>query len=402
MNKIKVWILVIILIVIAIVISGNQGDGEERSVVSKTGSISGDIFLTADELYVAGDVAGDLFAASGDLKVNSEIDGEVAVAGGNLSIDGKVKGSLIVAGGNIDITADTDEGMVIVGGDVHVQNASITGNIFLVGGEVNLGKGLNVDGKVMAAGGKVHLDGIFSRDLRVAGGKVTIGGEIKGDVKVVSKHIRLLPGTTIAGSLIYYSPQVIDIADSVSIGKDIVYIKTSQIEKNREGLFFVAGLTFLSLLVGLILFSVLTVYIAPAMLPACNKRFQSHKGKALMTGLLLIFSGPVLSVLLISSVFGIPLGLGFICIYLLLGMIGYIVAVFILGERVLSLLGKSQSGSSLSQLLAVFIGILLMTVILLIPVLGVFVFLIVNAMGVGSMLLQVLFFRRSLLIRQIQ
>ena len=382
-------------------IFGNGGDSEERSVVNKTGSFSNDLYVTADELTVVGDVSGDLFAAAGELKVDSQVLGETVIAGGDVSVGGEVKGSVIVAGGNVGITGEIGEGIVILGGDVQIQKASIIGNVFLAGGQVYLAKDINVDGKVMVAGGDVYLNGTFSRDLRVAGGEVTVGGVINGDVKIVSKHITLLPGTKIAGSLIYYSPQVINIADTVSIGKDVVYIQTSQIEKGREGLFFAAGFTFLSLLVGLVLLAALVIYIAPALLPACNKRFQSHKGKALGTGLLLIFAGPFLSILLISSIFGIPLGIGLISIYLVLGMIGHIVAVFILGNKVLSLLGKSGSGGSVHQLIAALVGVLLMMVILLIPVLGLFIFLIVNAIGVGSVLLQILFFRRSLLIRQV-
>ena len=400
MNKIEKWLIILTTLVLVISVSACGRNDDDGAAIKKSGHYANDMFISADDLTVVADIAGDLFAAAGELTIDSSVLGEVFIAGGDVSIGKKIGGSLIGAGGEINITGDIGDGMLVAGGDIRLQKANIAANTYLVGGSVNIDNDTRIDGKLMVAGGKLFLSGKISRDIRAAGGEITIGGEIDGDVKIMARRINLLPGTKIGGSLIYHAPEKIQITDTVTIGKDINFIQTS-VEDHGDKFFFVAGFTHLMLLAGLILLATCAIYVAPALLPAFNKRFHSQALKAFLIGLAVIVFGPIISIILIASVFGMLLALGLLAFYILLTMSGYISAAFTLGAAVLSFLGKPVAGSKLSQLGAITVGILLMGLVLLIPVVGFLVFLVAISIGVGSVLLQLLFFRRAQLIRQI-
>ena len=400
MTKRNLWPCLLIAGVIALSTSACGGGDDEQTVVEKSGRFANDLFITADHLTVVADLSRDLFAAAGELRIDSSILGDVFVAGGDVSVGQNIGGSLIATGGEISITGAIGDGMIVLGGDIRLIRSTITGNTIITGGSINIAGDTHIDGKLIAAGGRLFLNGTFAQDIRAACGEITIGGEVDGDVKIVARRIILLPGTRITGSLIYHAPEELDIADGVTIGKDVNYIQTSMGD-GKDVLFFAAGFTHLALLIGLIILTASVIYMAPTLLPAFSKRFHVQILKAFLGGFALIVLGPVVGVILVTSIVGIPLAIGLLAVCFLLMIAGYIAAVFIFGSKVLSLVRKPVSGSKLSQLGAAAVGIVLMALIVLVPVVGLLAFLAALSMGVGSVLLQLFFFRRGYLIQKI-
>lgn len=139
--KRRILFIVIALIIPLIFATPAFAQGPDGKVVF------GESFTLEAEKTLDGDLV--VLGGSVTTKESSEIDGDMVVFGGNANIEGDVDGDMVVFGGNVNVNGTVDGDIGAIGGNVSLgESAVVKGDIGLVGGHVNRAEGAVVEGDV--------------------------------------------------------------------------------------------------------------------------------------------------------------------------------------------------------------------------------------------------------------
>ena len=93
-----------------------------------------------------------IFGGSFTLSSGETLDGNLVVFGGNVTLeeDSRVKGDVTLMGGNVDIAGQVDGNLVVFGGNAHLRaTAIVDGDVVAIGGNVQRDEGAQVGGEVV-------------------------------------------------------------------------------------------------------------------------------------------------------------------------------------------------------------------------------------------------------------
>jgi cytoskeletal protein CcmA (bactofilin family) len=279
-------------------------------------------------------VADDLYTAGERVSIDQPIRGDAVLFGGNIRVDESISEDLISAGGNIDVNAPVADDIRIAGGTIRL-NSHVGGDVIVTGGTVEFGERFSASGDVLVAGGNVVMNGLIGKNAKIAGGQITVNGNILGDASLRTGMLTL--NGIIAGNAIL-SAETIETGENASLGGNVEYWRNDgemtfpmtgsgqaifnealQARPDHEGVAaFVAGLYG-----AFTLFSILSTAIVIGLLVFLNRKYfdevalqlKTEPGWNLLYGLLYIVCTPVVALLLMVTVFGIPLGLTLLALY---------------------------------------------------------------------------------------
>jgi len=329
---------------------------------------SGNAYLAGANVRITAPITGDVSALATDVILLAPVSGDALLAGGTIEADGPVGGDLRAFGARIGV------------------KGNVTGDVFVAGGAVRItGKG----GEVRAFGIDVSVVGGADGPVAIYGSNVTLGGEFSGNVEVfASDRLTLLPGTHITGSLEYDAPQQADIAESAVILGDVAYTGSASFLPTKEeaqtfavagaGLFLVvrilSGMLAAALIAGL--FPIFVNDVATRVLRRSPRKF------VLLTllGFGIIVAAPMLGFFLALSFVGFGIALLIGAAYLLLLLLSFLTSGILAGALIGRFILKKERVTWRSTLL----GMLVLSFIALVPVLGVVVLSVLSAASAGA------------------
>ena len=347
--------------------SPEQADWRKRVVLRAGQEIQGDYFAFGPHVEISGTVHGDVYAAGGEVLMDGVVDGDLIVAGGDVTISGEVAQDIRIAGGNVTLSGEIYRNATIAGADVHViESAHVTGNL------------LTGAGNLVVAG---SIDG----DVRIGAGKVTLSNETGGDLVVAAAAIRLTSNASVGKDFRYW----IDGDPSIDEGAMILGTVTKrQIPKVVKGEEFRRGLAGIKLVAGTVsvvstlLLGLLLLRIYPVFTPRVAATIQEQPWVTLGVGGALLAGVPLLILLCMVTVLGIPIGLMLSAMYLVTLYLGRVFVMLWAGQRLLGLIRGSPSGAwtFVTGLIAYFI-------VSLIPLIGGLVTMVTMVTGLGAVLI---------------
>ncbi|MEH1793024.1 hypothetical protein [Nostoc sp.] len=236
------------------------------------------------------------------------------------------------------------ENAIAIGGSAIVQpNGLVTQTAIAIGGNIILKQGARVDGDAYAISGKV----VLAEGAIIGGSNSTFNGQYneRGMTGMYRHRDRFLP----------------------------MY-------------FFYAGFRIFSAIVGAIL-GIILLQTAPPFLPNLAATVRQYPGKSALWGIGAMFTLFALNIFLAITLIGIPLIPLLMLMVSLTSLVGALGISLFIGQQVV----KSdflterlhQRQSSLQQFL---IGLLIVTVLALIPFVGGIVVFVVSLLGLGSLL----------------
>lgn len=233
-------------------------------------------------------------------------------------------------GGDVAVLADEREGAVVV-----VRgNASVLGDV----------------------GTLVVLDG----NATVDGGRV-------GDLIVVRGLADLRRGAVVSGDVHLLDAKLVQTADSRVAGTVARDFGTRVARELFTGLALI-GLGLLAALVGA---GVIGSLVAPEGLIATARLIRSESWQVLSMTLVIWLAAPIVAILLIPTLVGLPIGLGYLVFVLpVLGFLGLIVAGAWLGEVLVTATRRRTNASAPNPVVATTVGILTLVITGRIPVVG--------------------------------
>lgn len=371
------------------------------------GAASAQTFKAGDVVEIDG-AEGPVFAMGGEVEIRGNVSGgstgpwTVMAAGGSVDIDARIDGGLAVAGGEVEVRGRARS--IAASGGAVLVDATIDEDAKLTGGEATLGANSRVGGDLRAVGGELILSGAVDGDAKMTGGEILLEGSVAGDVEISGEDIEIGADAVIGGDLTYYSNRRADIHPHARIAGAVMFNErsASELKDYRDGDFDfgldgggVAERAFGALFwfVALGASGALMGAVFPGWLGAVAEAGRDKPVGALIAGVFALVFTPILAVLLMIVVIGLPFGLFLLAIYGALLLVSFIGAGYAFGHL---LLDRSNDGEAKIGLFLA--GLAIISVAAAIPFIGWIVGAAAFAFGLGAMTLGLL---RALRIRQV-
>ena len=254
-----------------------------------------------------------------------------------------------------------------------------TGRVLIVtGGDVEVAAGEQADA-VIVVGGDARIAGTVNT-LVLVDSTATVSGATLETIAVINGTADLMAGTAVSGDVIRFD-SAITRADGVVIGGAI---KDMAGDVAAFGIFMGAAMLLMWIGFGIatLLVGLLVAGLAARQVRVATTLISREPGKTVLVGLLSLVVPPLLAVLAIVTIIGIPTGIGLlVVVWPAVAFIGYVVAAIWLGEWIL----RQRSGSTPAErpYTAALLGLLIAFVIGFVPL----VTAILSIFGLGAVVL---------------
>jgi hypothetical protein len=204
---------------------------------------------------------------------------------------------------------------------------------------------------------------------------VRVTGRVDGDLIAVSDRAFLGPTARIGGDLRYGDESPV-LARGARVDGEI---SNEDWADAASGWGWVSWLAWwLAVSVSTLIVGALLVWLAPAALHAAERAVRERRGATVAWGVVIAVGAPVLAVLALVTLVGIPFGVALLLAAVPVLLVAYVTTAWIVGRRVL----RNRSASPWAALLA---GWGILRVLALIPVAGVLVGLAATVWGLGAL-----------------
>jgi cytoskeletal protein CcmA (bactofilin family) len=321
-----------------------------------------------------------LFAAGRTVDVAGDINGDLFCAGVNVTVSGRVRGDILCAAQNLTVTGQVTGDVRLVGQNVTLGGL-ITGNATIMAQSLTQQSRSAVQGDMSLAGQDATLNGRIGRDVASATQTLTIGGPVGRNVSANVDKLHLGSGANITGSVTYASNNTLSRASGAQVNGTVS--KHAPATHKHHGIGGVsAAVGWLSLLYMYITF-VVTAIVLALVLPGLFERGAavawSRLGMTFLIGLVSSIVVPVVLMLLMATVIGLPLAL-------LCGLV-WLVALLMAGPVAAYLLGRRILRSSTSPVLLMLVGAAIVFLLYLLPWVGWVFWLVGTWFGLGTLLM---------------
>lgn len=344
---------------------------------AETFTTGGDLFITGEDSAQTPPAGRDLFTAGFSVRLAAPVAEDAHLAGFSITTDAEIGGDLYAAGSNIRIGAP-------VGGDVSAM-----------GFTVETGPEAELRGNARLAGGSVRVEGPVQGALIVTAGDVTLDAPIAGDVWIAANTVSFGDRASIGGRLHYTASAPAEIPESVIPASRVSYSEpdtdtVSEAARHWEDgmpkigptAFFASALTVLAFLM---LLGLLFLALMPRQVEALRGAAAARPGMTVLFGVLGLSGLFGLIPVAVLTIIGIPLVPFILLGGLLVWTLGYLLGAYTLAVRVLDAFRPEAEAPGLGiRLLALFIGILIITLLNFVPFLGWMLNFLIMLLGVGA------------------
>ena len=273
----------------------------------------------------------DIFAAGAELRVSGNRGGDLIAAGGNLDIQAGGALDVVAAGGEVYVSGAVGEDALLAGGSVTLSG-EVAEDLILAGGQIRIERGARIGDDARIAGGDVRLDGDVGGDVAMVGGRLAIGGTVGGDVEAAGGRLEILPGARIAGAVRFRGEEAPVVSPQATIGGEVDFIAGRVYGRGWDddrGLGWGGGLW---LALAMIATGIVVMLLIPGIAGRAGEVLRSRPVASALIGLAVLIGMPILVMLLMATVIGIPLAVIVLALYPATLFTGFVVAAFALSD----------------------------------------------------------------------
>jgi cytoskeletal protein CcmA (bactofilin family) len=335
--------------------------------------IDEDLYAFGGTVVIQGTVRGDVITTARNVDLSGTVEGDVLAMAGEIRVPGQVRGSIRAAAGTLSITGQVDE------------------DTLLAGGQVRLEPGARVGRDVLLAGGEASVQAQVGGELWAAAQTLTVGSSVGSDVRAEVETLRLTDAAQLGGKLSYRSQREAEIASGAKVAGPVERLSPS--EARRAGpVMYVIG--WVRSMVGLFALGLLLVFLLPDFSRRLPATLRQSPWRSLGWGAAVFVGTPLLAALIFLV--GALLGgwwIGFIALgfYVVALALCFPVVGMFIGRWLLDRFGKA--GTPL--VLALLLGLALLTLVGRVPVLGALIVLATMFFGLGALVLTAVSGRRG-------
>lgn len=264
-------------------------------VVEKNQIETEDYYASASVIEISGICKGDVYVAGTQILVDGVIEGDLICVCASLQITGEVQGSLRGLCGQTLISGK-------VGKNMTLASAAFTSTPFS-----------QFDANVFLASSTADVSGVFLKDFYAGSTNIRFSGQDMGNAYLYAGSIRLNSNAEVKGNLEYSSPNPIDIQKGAVVGR--------LIEKKHNSKLYSKSMIFNNIMLGskiaatlmnlafTILIGIILIKVWPNLFVRSLNNLKHHLTKSLMQGIIFLIAVPVIGLILLITVLGIPIAL---------------------------------------------------------------------------------------------
>ena len=232
-------------------------------------------------------------------------------------------------------------------------------------------------GDLVVFHGSATVDGTVNGSLTAFDAPVTISGRVNGDVVVFNGRVELAESATVTGDVVSRSEPIV--AQGATIEGETRRIQTNF---NWDGFGWAGKLAWwLAVSVSTLVVGLVLLWLLGRGAPRIVEAGWTGIGPSIGWGLLAFFGLPLLGIIALVTLVGIPLGLGVLAALGLIYALGYAAAAWILGRRIVR--------EPTAWILAFLAGWAILRVLALVPILGGLVGWAAAVFGLGALIVAI-------------
>jgi cytoskeletal protein CcmA (bactofilin family) len=268
----------------------------------------------------------------------------------------------------------SEDRRITITGDITVGEGEVVdGPVVSFDGDVRVDG--TVDGSVFVANGDVVVDGRVTGRVFVAHGDVLVTGRVGDDVTATDGRATVRSGARVSGDV--ESRRQPNVAAG-TVGGDVRKLNLRNIFTSFL-IVFLIGL-WIAVTVSVAILGLVFVLLFPRAADATveqGQRFWPSLGWGAVVGIV----GPILAVLVLFTVVGLPLGFGMLSGLNVLAPLGYVAASLVFGRQMVKGAGVG------ARIGAFFAGYGILRAVALIPGIGFIVWFLASIYGIGALTL---------------
>lgn len=343
-KRMSIIALLLLFFIPVAVFAANMKIEKENLVIDSNETINNDVYALSGNISINGKINGDLVAAAGQAMVSGEVSQDVLVVGGQVTISGKVNDDVRLLGGTLTISGEIKGDLVVAGGTVDIQKSA----------------------KVLG-------------DVKIGSGQAIISGET-GSVDIAVGSVILSSTSKINGDFVYLSDSDARIETGANILGGTVHNKPQFEKKDFMSMYIAPKIA--SIL--MVLVAILFFYkVFPNKSSKISQDVKDSFWKNALFGLGFFVLTPVVLILMLVTVLGLPLAFSGAAIFGVLLYIGKIFAILSLALIIKNVIEKDSSDNNLSWILIV-LATLLYYFVRLIPLIGWFLIAALYLAALGA------------------
>lgn len=291
--------------------------------------------------------------------------------------NGTANGLIMLCGSTISSNANGDYAF-IAGREVNISG-NITRDAFVVGETVTIENTGIINRDLYVCASKVIINGAVNRNIYVASSELLVGDKayIRGDVHSATDKIVISETANILGTVEYRSDaSVVSIPESIQVNRIEVETNKNQGNVSKS---FDFNEKILELLMVFVTF-ILMLAIVPEFFTKIDERYALNAKelfKAFGIGVLLLIVVPIVSIILMVTIVGLPIAF----VALLLYIIAFIITGAVAGYTIV----KAIFGSKVNKFVAGTAGVIGYKLLMCVPVLGGIVYFFCISLTLGVM-----------------
>lgn len=377
-KKLVVLLLFVALAAPAAALAFQAKSGDSVSV-AKNETVDGNLYAAGASLSIDGKVNGDVICAGASLNVNGEVAGDVICAAQSVNVNGKIGGNLRVAASSINL------------------NGQVGRNATLAASSLNTSASSTVGWEMLFGAATADLRGRIGRDLTGAGANAVLAGNFGRNVRLWLDNnkradrplLKIEKGAVIGGKLTYTAKTDAAIDQGAKIAGEIKRNepRVREVGRRQAAAVYLFGSVysiFAAIVIGLVLLGLWSEEV--------KKVIGNLSGNARASfgwGLVALIVTPVLGLLLLITLIGIPLALLLMMAWIAALILSKIFVGILVGQKLLERFWQAKKDSLFAALI---IGVAVSYLIFALPFFGWLASFLALIWGLGAIYL---YFQRT-------
>lgn len=300
-----------------------------------------DVLLARDEV-----INRDYFSAGEVITLSGIVNGDAYMAGESVIVDGTVNGDILAAGRKVEIRGVVT-GDVRVAGERVIVTGKIGGNLTVGAAEVELESSAAIAGSIVAGASEMNIAASVGKGITAGVGKMRVEKYVGGDVNYWSDaELALGPDASVSGTVSRHA------------------IPQNEKPAVQSAAYPFAGFQLIST-IGFFILGWLFLRLMPSYTSSALDRIREKPLLSFFVGFCAVIVAPVTIFLGFVSILGIPLAVFGLLTFLLVCLVAKYFAALVLGTFILKYFNPK-----FSSLAALAIGLILTSLLMLIPVVG--------------------------------
>ncbi len=323
----------------------------------------------------------DLYATGATVVVDGVVEGDLIVAAGELRLTGEVRGDLLFLGGRATLAGPVGGSVRGVAGQVALESL-VEDDVALAAGDVTVGRFASVGRDLLLAAGTATMNGEVWRKLLAGAGRLTVDGFVGDGVEGQLGQLSLGDAARIFGAVKIATDQEVTLAPGAQLARPIDAAPLPAAARPNAGLGFIG---WLRSLVGLLALAAVWIALFPGFSRRAMATLRARPAESFGFGVLALFATPLLAGVVFATgvlvggwwLSAVVLGVLLVAAAIAAPLVGHFV-----GQWVMRLF-KREGTETARQI----VGLVVLTLLAALPVLGFFVIFATASAGVGAQLL---------------